>query len=500
MGSKSSKAPKPDPNIGLAQKELAGIAKEQLDFAKQAYYEDQPRLDRYADLADQFVQSQVTAQREQSQLTAQYQQRMQGTFYPIEDTLAFDALGYYDASPEVQAKLEQAYLGQNQNLVNQRYDALIAEEEQAFRDAQRNFQANGMLYGSEGQEQDLAQYGLDMQAAKDELAKAQRYNKKLKKAKEGKSGIGSILDKTLPTFTLGMAKDAAGRTVRGGYIDTKPFKARIDELTAKTNKTQDELDELEGLQDAYARYYEQFQVNPETGKSFAEEASAERIAGLRAQRDRDLGNVGSTLDTVRAYAESYKSGQEQQAGMARQDVANQFDARSAQLQRQLASFGVDPTSGRFAQTINSNNIMQAVAEAQAMNQARNAAKQLGWAKRMDASGLGRGLPGNQATSAGLAMQQGQAGLGAQGSIQSMYGASNAAYMGGLGQAGSSFSQLGQLGLQNNAQQQAAFQQGQQGKGALTGAILGAVGTAFGGPLGGMVGSALGGAINTRNVN
>lgn len=471
MGSKAS-APKPDPNIGLAQKEMAGIAQQQLDFAEKAYYAEQPRLDRYAELADQFVQSQVQSQQKQTELADSYQQRMQGTFYPIEDTLAFDAMGYYDASPEVQAKLEQAYLSQNQNLVNQRYDDMLAQEEAQYQRGLSQYQSRGQALASGASAEELAAMEGELGTAKKGLQQASAYNWKLKKAKKKSSGLGRVLDVALPTFTLGMAGDTAGKFVRGKSVDTTGMKARIAELEGKVGKTKAETEEQAQLQKAYAREYDQYAINPETGRTYAEDQYQQRLSGLQAQRDQDLGNVGSSLDAVRAYAESYKSGQEQQAGMARQDVANQFDARNAQLQRQLQSFGVDPTSGRFSSTINQNNIMQAATEANAMNQARQAAKQLGWAKRMDAAGLGRGLPGNQATSTGLAQNAGQAALSGQQSISSMYGNANSSFMSGLGQAAGGFQSLGQLGLNNTQLAQNAVNMNNQASGALTGAIIG----------------------------
>ncbi len=426
-----SKAPKPDPNIGIAQKEMAAIAKEQLDFAREAFYAEQPREELYAQLSQRFIDSTVAAQNEQSRLANDYAQRMKGTFYPIEDTLAFDALGYYDASPEIQAKLEQSYLEQNRRLVEESYQNQLASVDQNARARLEAFQkqAGGL--------------GLNVNsfaAPTQEIASAEAEVKRL---------------------SAQLAQQTAGSQA-------------ANKTSAELNAAKDRLTSLQ----AFSKEYADYTTIGEDGMTLADRNLLERKRGLQTEYEQGLQGVGSTLDTVRAYADSYRSGQEQQAGMARQDVANQFDARSQQLQRQLQSFGVDPTSGRFASTINSNNIMQAASEAAAMNQARNAAKQLGWAKRMDAAGLGRGLPGSQAAATGLAMQQGQGALGAQQSISQMNQASNSAFMNGLGAAGSTFNNLGQLGLENTRQQAQAAQAGGANKGALIGTVVMGAATAF----------------------
>ena len=119
-----------------------------------------------------------------------------------------------------------------------------------------------------------------------------------------------------------------------------------------------------------------------------------------------------------------------------------------------------------------------------MNQAREASLQLGWAKRMDAAGLGRGLPGAQASSVGLAQQQGQGALSAQAGLTGLNQQVNSAFMGGLGASAGTWGNVGQLGVQNTQLQQSAFNQSQANSGALIGALAGAAGTALGGPLGG----------------
>lgn len=98
--------------------------------------------------------------------------------------------------------------------------------------------------------------------------------------------------------------------------------------------------------------------------------------------------------------------QEQAATDAGAGVDTQFDAQRANTARGMASLGINPNSGKWATVNQQSGDMQAAAKADAMNKARLATKQISWAKKMDAAGLGRNLPSSQATSAGLALTAG----------------------------------------------------------------------------------------------
>lgn len=181
------------------------------------------------------------------------------------------------------------------------------------------------------------------------------------------------------------------------------------------------------------------------------DTDSEGRAALEAQmRSRGLAlgktqeEVDREISAVQAYGQSRQRMMDVEAGKAAQDVANQFQQQRGMQLRQLAAVGVDPTSGRALGVMNSNNVSQAAASALAQNQARNAAKQLGWAQRSDAAALGRNLPGFISNATGTALGASQAsvntGLGGvqaagqlgQGAAQ-LYGA--AGNLSGLGLQG-----------------------------------------------------------------
>lgn len=100
--------------------------------------------------------------------------------------------------------------------------------------------------------------------------------------------------------------------------------------------------------------------------------------------------------------------QEKLAGEAGVDVATSFEAgRGAQL-RDMQRVGTNPNSGAYLSADTSSRVMEAASRAQAMNNARTQAQNLGWAKKMDVANVGRNLPSSQATSAGIALNAGNA--------------------------------------------------------------------------------------------
>ncbi len=97
---------------------------------------------------------------------------------------------------------------------------------------------------------------------------------------------------------------------------------------------------------------------------------------------------------------------EQAAGEAMADVQVQLDAAQGQQQRNLTRMGVAPNSGKMLSLSNQTALAGAAAKAGAANTARKNVELQGYARKMDAANLGRNLASNQATSAGVALNQG----------------------------------------------------------------------------------------------
>lgn len=181
-----------------------------------------------------------------------------------------------------------------------------------------------------------------------------------------------------------------------------------------------------------------------------------------------------------AMAFDTDANRERMASEAMGDVKNQFAIKAADDERRMQAFGINPTSGQFAGMRNANSVLEAATAASAATRTRDAARQLGWAQRMDAIGLGSGVFGNQATSTSLALNAGAAGLNAG----QMAVNNNLSMAGSMAQANQGamqgWGQIGQLGVQKynsdvNAfeAQQRANAAGSAGWGSALGTIAGA---------------------------
>ncbi len=144
---------------------------------------------------------------------------------------------------------------------------------------------------------------------------------------------------------------------------------------------------------------------------------------------------------------------ERQASLAGADVQSAFAAAGAQQRMEQARRGVSASSGVSAALDQDNALRRASAMAAASNAARDNATQLGWARRMDAASLGRGLASQQATNSQVALQAGNSASGVTGST--LGGAATVAgTMGqGFGAATSGNQAAGNLWATSSAQAQ-----------------------------------------------
>lgn len=120
---------------------------------------------------------------------------------------------------------------------------------------------------------------------------------------------------------------------------------------------------------------------------------------------------------------------EQLAQQAAADAARAFEGTQAMTSRGLSRMGVAPGSGAAQAQMNQNAIALASQRAGAMTGTRQQAEQLGYARLLDAAGIGRNLPGASTAAYGAATQAGSAGL----QSAMMPGAQLSAGMGGAAQ-------------------------------------------------------------------
>ena len=169
---------------------------------------------------------------------------------------------------------------------------------------------------------------------------------------------------------------------------------------------------------------------------------------------------GLVRDAERFSTEGYR---EQMAGQAAAAAGRAFGVQQDMSQRALASRGVSANSGAAMALQAQGNLGLAAQRANAMTGARTQAEQLGFARRMDVTGLGRGLAGASTAAYGGANTAGS-------SSMNTAMAPGGQYMQGLQQAGQTYGNI----LNNQTSQ---FNTGLNAQGEVTGALIGAGTTA-----------------------
>jgi len=152
------------------------------------------------------------------------------------------------------------------------------------------------------------------------------------------------------------------------------------------------------------------------------------------------------MEAIRKEAVEYNEPayQEMMALRAGADVATASENQRQQTMMRQQQYGIDPTSGVAAGNENVNSVLTAAAQAQAQNQTRMAAKEVGLAKL--------------------------------GNAYNMYADS---FNRGAGTAMSGWNQVGQLGVGKYQADISAYNAQQQAEGAMYGGLGSAVGSGIG---------------------
>jgi hypothetical protein len=155
---------------------------------------------------------------------------------------------------------------------------------------------------------------------------------------------------------------------------------------------------------------------------------------------------------------------QQKAAEASAAASRAFATARASNARSLAARGINPNSGAARGAGNALTLSEAAMRAGGMTSARNQAQQLGYARMIDAAGLGRGLAG-----ASAAAYAGATGAGSAG-INTMM-APGSQFQQGLAGAGQTFGNMANM-------QNQAFMQGQANEAGMFGALVGAGATMY----------------------
>ena len=173
------------------------------------------------------------------------------------------------------------------------------------------------------------------------------------------------------------------------------------------------------------------------------------------------------------------------AAAAKADVLSNTTIQQQGLQRQMASMGVNPDSGRFQGIARANDTNTALAAAGAQNNARTMIRDKGLALKSDAINVGKGLPSSTISAYGLGTNTGNSAVSNNASgNQNFYanqGIMGQGYAGAVGANNSAGNILGNLyGNQLSAwqAQQQANATSSAGVGQLVGSLATAGATAY----------------------
>lgn len=167
------------------------------------------------------------------------------------------------------------------------------------------------------------------------------------------------------------------------------------------------------------------------------------------------------------------------AAEAKADVLNNASQQRQSAERNMASMGVNPTSGRFAGVERSGENSTALAAAGAENTSRNQVRNQALSLQADAVNMGKGLAVNPASSLGLSTSAGSAAMqttsGNNAQVAGLNSIMGQGYQGAMSGYGNQASILNQqYGNQLNA-----WQAQQQASSNSTGALAGGIGSMAG---------------------
>ncbi len=186
-------------------------------------------------------------------------------------------------------------------------------------------------------------------------------------------------------------------------------------------------------------------------------------------------------DRMVSEAQNYDTpeAQAKAAAEAKADVMSNAAQAQQQNQRQMASMGIDPRSGRYAGVDRGTDLSTALASAGAQNAAREQVKATGMALREGVANFGKGATSTAAQQVGLGLQAGNSASGNQLGAENNFRANGQIMAQGFQGAAQGYAgQASTLNQQYSGalQAQGIDNQAAQAKGNANMAIVGTVGT------------------------
>ena len=191
-------------------------------------------------------------------------------------------------------------------------------------------------------------------------------------------------------------------------------------------------------------------------------------------------SISDVSKQVMAQRQAGRVAEGNAASEAKADVVANYGQQKEMAARQMASMGVNPTSGKFAGVTRAQDTNAALAAAGAQNNARQMVRQQGSALRADQANYGRGGSSVAAQQAGIGLNSGNSAIAnnasANGNFYQNAGIMNQGFQGSIGANTSAGNMLNTL-YGNQVQAWSAEQQANAtttaGIGSMVGTIAGA---------------------------
>lgn len=234
--------------------------------------------------------------------------------------------------------------------------------------------------------------------------------------------------------------------------------SRAQEMTAMM-QAQMSMEQLQWAKQIYAEEAPQREEAARLGNEVSQ-AQLEQMrqqTQIASQAQEDYNTIYRPIEQrLAADATNYDTPERRAAESAaavasvEKNLAQQRGATTREMERS----GVDPSSGKMADMSASLDLNAAKLKAGAGNAASKAVETVGYARRMDAASLGRGIASSQGTNAALASQFGSTAMGTQGQIlaanQTGQAGLQQAYQTGISGLGGAGAQYGQVSGQASA--------------------------------------------------
>lgn len=188
------------------------------------------------------------------------------------------------------------------------------------------------------------------------------------------------------------------------------------------------------------------------------------------------------MEKLKADADNYNDEgyREQLAQQAKGDLEAQFANQRQQTSMRNQAYGIDPTSGVSQGMNNANDVAQAAIMANAVNQTRQAAKDVGLQKQANIYNMYAGLPAQGNANTALTLNANQSGLAAGQTAFGNYSSAGASLGSAAGTAMQGWNSVGQLGVSKynaDVSKYNAEQQASASSSAGLGSMVGALGSA-----------------------